>query len=86
MSSRVEAERIREKRLLSLIQPPLPPPVVLSVLELEASVAQLQKEVEQLREQRNQQKQLADSGARQRDMYKALLTQSTGFSLPPPGT
>lgn len=42
----------------------------------------LQKEVEQLREQRNQQKQLADSSARQRDMYKALLTQSTGFSIP----
>lgn len=45
----------------------------------------LQKEVEQLVEQRNQQKQLADSSARQRDMYKALLTQSTGFSLPPQG-
>uniref|UniRef100_A0A3Q4C0N2 Uncharacterized protein n=1 Tax=Mola mola TaxID=94237 RepID=A0A3Q4C0N2_MOLML len=42
----------------------------------------LQKEVEQLREQRNQQRQLADSSARQRDMYKALLTQSTGFSIP----
>lgn len=53
-----------------------------SVSELEASVDKLQKEVEQLREQRNQQKQLADSSARQRDMYKALLTQSTGFSLP----
>lgn len=45
----------------------------------------LQKEVEQLREQRNQQKQLADSNARQRDMFKALLTQSTGFNLPPQG-
>ncbi|XP_033959662.1 LOW QUALITY PROTEIN: nucleoprotein TPR [Pseudochaenichthys georgianus] len=55
------------------------------VSELEASVDKLQKEVEQLREQRNQQKQLADSNARQRDMYKALLTQSTGFSLPPQG-
>lgn len=54
-----------------------------SVSELEASVDKLQKEVEQLREQRNQQKQLADSSARQRDMFKALLTQSTGFSLPP---
>uniref|UniRef100_A0A3Q3XHX8 Uncharacterized protein n=1 Tax=Mola mola TaxID=94237 RepID=A0A3Q3XHX8_MOLML len=50
------------------------------VSELEASVEKLQKEVEQLREQRNQQRQLADSSARQRDMYKALLTQSTGFS------
>uniref|UniRef100_A0A3B4UI63 Translocated promoter region, nuclear basket protein n=1 Tax=Seriola dumerili TaxID=41447 RepID=A0A3B4UI63_SERDU len=55
------------------------------ISELEASVDKLQKEVEQLREQRNQQKQLADSSARQRDMYKALLTHSTGFNLPPPG-
>ncbi|KAM8851015.1 nucleoprotein TPR-like [Spinachia spinachia] len=55
------------------------------VSELEAGVDKLQKEVEQLKEQRNQQKQLADSSARQRDMYKALLTQSTGFSLPPQG-
>uniref|UniRef100_A0A665W843 Translocated promoter region a, nuclear basket protein n=1 Tax=Echeneis naucrates TaxID=173247 RepID=A0A665W843_ECHNA len=52
---------------------------------LEASVDKLQKEVEQLREQRNQQKQLADSNARQRDMYKTLLTHNTGFSLPPQG-
>lgn len=59
--------------------------VPFSVSELEANVDKLQKEVEQLREQRNQQKQLADSSARQRDMYKALLTQSTGFSLPPQG-
>ncbi|XP_041848028.1 nucleoprotein TPR isoform X2 [Melanotaenia boesemani] len=55
------------------------------ITELESSVDKLQKEVEQLKEQRNQQKQLADSSARQRDMYKALLTQSTGFSLPPQG-
>lgn len=60
-------------------------PVSFSVSELEASVKKLQKEAEQLKEQRNQQKQLADSSARQRDMYKALLTQSTGFSLPPQG-
>ncbi|XP_007565176.1 nucleoprotein TPR isoform X1 [Poecilia formosa] len=53
--------------------------------ELESVVDKLQKEVEQLREQRNQQKQLADSNARQRDMFKALLSQSTGFSLPPQG-
>lgn len=45
----------------------------------------LQKEMEQLKEQRNQHKQLADSNARQRDMYKALLTQSTGYTLPPQG-
>ncbi|KAM6989175.1 nucleoprotein TPR-like [Tautogolabrus adspersus] len=55
------------------------------VSDLEGNVSKLQKEVEQLREQRNQQKQLADSNSRQRDMYKALLTQSTGFSLPPQG-
>lgn len=59
--------------------------VPFSVSELEVSVDKLQKEAEQLREQRNQQKQLADSSARQRDMYKALLTQSTGYSLPAPG-
>ncbi|CAL8368991.1 unnamed protein product [Boreogadus saida] len=53
------------------------------VSELEVRVEQLQKEVEQLREQRNQQKQLADSGCRQRDMYRILLTQNTGYSLPP---
>uniref|UniRef100_A0A3P8STC1 Nucleoprotein TPR n=1 Tax=Amphiprion percula TaxID=161767 RepID=A0A3P8STC1_AMPPE len=55
------------------------------ITELESSVGKLQNELEQLKEQRNQQKQLADSNARQRDMYKALLTQSTGFSLPPQG-
>lgn len=61
------------------------PLVSCRISELESSVDRLHKEVEQLREQRNQQKQLADSNARQRDMYKALLTQSTGFSLPPQG-
>ncbi|KAM6919272.1 LOW QUALITY PROTEIN: nucleoprotein TPR-like [Xenentodon cancila] len=55
------------------------------ITELESLVDKLKKEVEQLTEQRNQQKQLADSSARQRDMYKALLTQTTGFSLPPQG-
>uniref|UniRef100_A0A672I314 Translocated promoter region a, nuclear basket protein n=1 Tax=Salarias fasciatus TaxID=181472 RepID=A0A672I314_SALFA len=51
------------------------------ISELESSMAKLKTEMELLREQRNQQKQLSDSNARQRDMYKALLTQSTGFSL-----
>uniref|UniRef100_A0A672I272 Translocated promoter region a, nuclear basket protein n=1 Tax=Salarias fasciatus TaxID=181472 RepID=A0A672I272_SALFA len=55
------------------------------ISELESSMAKLKTEMELLREQRNQQKQLSDSNARQRDMYKALLTQSTGFSLPPQG-
>ncbi|XP_056148478.1 nucleoprotein TPR-like [Lampris incognitus] len=53
------------------------------VSELESTVEQLQKEMEQLKEQRNQQKQLADSNARQRDMYRILLSQSTGLILPP---
>ncbi|XP_077579861.1 nucleoprotein TPR-like [Stigmatopora nigra] len=52
------------------------------VLELETSVDKLQKELEQLRELSNQQKQLADSNARQRDMFKALLSHSTGFNIP----
>ncbi|CAL8276864.1 unnamed protein product [Lota lota] len=56
------------------------------VCDLEVRVEQLQKEVELLREQRNQQKQLADSSSRQRDMYRILLTQNTGYSLPPHGT
>ncbi|XP_061747344.1 nucleoprotein TPR-like isoform X1 [Nerophis ophidion] len=56
------------------------------ISELESSVTKVEKELEQLREQKNQQKQLADSSARQRDMYKALLTQSTGFNLPPQGS
>lgn len=67
---------------LKIISIPLVPS---SITELESLVDKLKKEVEQLREQKNQQKQLADSNARQRDMYKALLTQSTGFSLPPQG-
>uniref|UniRef100_A0A665W939 Translocated promoter region a, nuclear basket protein n=1 Tax=Echeneis naucrates TaxID=173247 RepID=A0A665W939_ECHNA len=57
----------------------------LRMLEQEKAREQSHKEVEQLREQRNQQKQLADSNARQRDMYKTLLTHNTGFSLPPQG-
>ncbi|KAM9322514.1 nucleoprotein TPR-like [Pholidichthys leucotaenia] len=55
------------------------------ISELESSVDKLQQEVEQLKEQRSQQKQLADSNARQRDMFKTLLTQSTGFTLPTQG-
>ncbi|XP_072297010.1 nucleoprotein TPR isoform X2 [Eucyclogobius newberryi] len=55
------------------------------ISSLESSVNKLEKEIEQLKEQRNQQKQLADSNARQRDMFKALLTQSTGYTLPPQG-
>ncbi|CAF91296.1 unnamed protein product, partial [Tetraodon nigroviridis] len=55
------------------------------VSELEVDVDKLQKETEYLRTQMTHQKRLADSSARQRDMYKALLSQGTGFSLPPQG-
>ncbi|XP_068605407.1 nucleoprotein TPR-like [Brachionichthys hirsutus] len=71
----LEEEKDREQRRVTSAR----------VSELEAVVDELQKELEQLREQRKQLKQLSDSSARQRDMYKALLAQSTGFSLPPPG-
>lgn len=37
-----------------------------------------------MKEQRNQQKQVADSSMRQRDMYRILL-QMAGVDLPPQG-
>ncbi|XP_072547531.1 nucleoprotein TPR [Salminus brasiliensis] len=52
--------------------------------ELEESLDKAQKELELLKEQRNQQKQLADSTMRQRDMYRILL-QTAGLNLPPQG-
>uniref|UniRef100_A0A674DAK5 Nucleoprotein TPR n=1 Tax=Salmo trutta TaxID=8032 RepID=A0A674DAK5_SALTR len=52
---------------------------------LEQQLEKVQKEQEIIKEQRNQQKQLADSNGRQRDMYRILLSQSTGFNLPPQG-
>uniref|UniRef100_A0A8C7LER7 Nucleoprotein TPR n=2 Tax=Oncorhynchus kisutch TaxID=8019 RepID=A0A8C7LER7_ONCKI len=52
---------------------------------LEQQLEKVQKELEIIKEQRNQQKQLADSNGRQRDMYRILLSQSTGFNLPPQG-
>uniref|UniRef100_A0A674DEH9 Nucleoprotein TPR n=1 Tax=Salmo trutta TaxID=8032 RepID=A0A674DEH9_SALTR len=53
------------------------------VTQLEQQLEKVQKEQEIIKEQRNQQKQLADSNGRQRDMYRILLSQSTGFNLPP---
>uniref|UniRef100_A0AAR2KT90 Nucleoprotein TPR n=1 Tax=Pygocentrus nattereri TaxID=42514 RepID=A0AAR2KT90_PYGNA len=50
--------------------------------ELEQNLDKVQKELELLKEQRNQQKQLADSALRQRDMYRILL-QTAGVTLPP---
>ncbi|XP_062873069.1 nucleoprotein TPR isoform X2 [Trichomycterus rosablanca] len=48
----------------------------------QVELEKVQKELEQLKEQRNQQKQLADSATRQRDMYRILL-QTAGVNLPP---
>uniref|UniRef100_A0A672SZI6 Nucleoprotein TPR n=1 Tax=Sinocyclocheilus grahami TaxID=75366 RepID=A0A672SZI6_SINGR len=53
--------------------------------ELERSLEKVQKELEQIKEQLNHQKQLADSATRQRDMYRILL-QTAGVELPPQGS
>uniref|UniRef100_A0A9J8BJW1 Nucleoprotein TPR n=1 Tax=Cyprinus carpio carpio TaxID=630221 RepID=A0A9J8BJW1_CYPCA len=53
--------------------------------ELEQSLEKVQKELEQIKEQLNHQKQLADSATRQRDMYRILL-QTAGVELPPQDT
>lgn len=53
-------------------------------LELEQSLEKVQKELEQVKEQMNHHKQLADSAARQRDMYRILL-QTAGVELPTQG-
>ncbi|TSN03387.1 Nucleoprotein TPR [Bagarius yarrelli] len=53
--------------------------------EFEQRLEKAQKELELLKEQRNQQKQVADSAMRQRDMYRILL-QTTGVELPPQGS
>uniref|UniRef100_A0A3P9ADE3 Nucleoprotein TPR n=1 Tax=Esox lucius TaxID=8010 RepID=A0A3P9ADE3_ESOLU len=55
------------------------------VTQLEQQLDNVQQELEIIKEQRNQQKQLADSNARQRDMYRILLSQSTGLDFPPQG-
>lgn len=52
--------------------------------EFELKLEKSLKELELLKEQRNQQKQVADSAMRQRDMYRILL-QSAGVDLPPQG-
>ncbi|XP_052470885.1 nucleoprotein TPR isoform X1 [Carassius gibelio] len=52
--------------------------------ELEQNLEKFQTELEQIKEQHNHQKQLADSAARQRDMYRILL-QTAGVELPPQG-
>ncbi|XP_073732494.1 nucleoprotein TPR [Misgurnus anguillicaudatus] len=52
--------------------------------ELEQSLEKVQKDLEQVKEQMNHQKQLADSSTRQRDMYRILL-QTAGVELPTQG-
>lgn len=52
--------------------------------EFEQKLEKAQKELELLKEQRNQQKHVADSAMRQRDMYRILL-QTAGVDLPPQG-
>lgn len=52
--------------------------------ELEQNLEKVQKELEQIKEQQNHQKLLADSAIRQRDMYRILL-QTAGVELPPQG-
>lgn len=52
--------------------------------ELEQSLEKVQMELQQVKEQMNHHKQLADSAARQRDMYRILL-QTAGVELPTHG-
>ncbi|XP_063057948.1 translocated promoter region b, nuclear basket protein isoform X2 [Engraulis encrasicolus] len=52
--------------------------------ELELSLEKAQSELEQLKEQRTMQMQMAESIVRQRDMYRMLLAQATGTSAPHP--
>ncbi|MFT7809073.1 nucleoprotein TPR-like isoform X3 [Arapaima gigas] len=49
--------------------------------ELELSLDKAQRELEQLREQRNNQMQMVESIVKQRDMYRILLAQTTGVSF-----
>jgi len=51
---------------------------------MDQSLEKVQKELEQIKDQQNHQKQLADSAIRQRDMYRILL-QTAGVELPPQG-
>ncbi|KAA0719100.1 Nucleoprotein TPR NPC-associated intranuclear protein [Triplophysa tibetana] len=53
--------------------------------EFEQSLDKVQKELQQVKEQMNHHKQLADSAARQRDMYRILL-QTAGVELPTQGS
>uniref|UniRef100_A0A671P787 Nucleoprotein TPR n=1 Tax=Sinocyclocheilus anshuiensis TaxID=1608454 RepID=A0A671P787_9TELE len=50
--------------------------------EVEKYLEELQCELEQLKEKRAQDLQKVDAVARQRDMFRMLLTQATGFTFP----
>ncbi|KAM6948188.1 nucleoprotein TPR [Aplochiton taeniatus] len=55
------------------------------VSELQQSAEQTLRELAMVKKERDQQQRLADSHARQRDMYRILLSQSTDLTLPPQG-
>ncbi|XP_052442033.1 translocated promoter region b, nuclear basket protein [Carassius gibelio] len=50
--------------------------------EVEKYLEELQHELEQLKEKRSQDLQKVDAVARQRDMFRMLLTQATGVTFP----
>ncbi|XP_051511668.1 nucleoprotein TPR-like isoform X2 [Myxocyprinus asiaticus] len=50
--------------------------------EVEQYLEELQRELEQLKEKRAQDLQKVDAVARQRDMFRVLLTQTTGVAFP----
>uniref|UniRef100_A0A8C1KCI0 Nucleoprotein TPR n=1 Tax=Cyprinus carpio TaxID=7962 RepID=A0A8C1KCI0_CYPCA len=50
--------------------------------EVEKYLEELQRELEQLKEKRAQDLQKVDAVARQRDMFRMLLTQATGVTFP----
>lgn len=50
--------------------------------EVEKYLEELQRELEQLKEKRAQDLQKVDAVARQRDMFRMLLAQTTGVTFP----
>lgn len=52
------------------------------IAELQNKLENSLRELEQLRESRQHQMQLVDSIVRQRDMYRILLSQTTGMAIP----
>lgn len=53
--------------------------------EVEKYLEELQRELEQLKEKRAQDVQKVDAVARQRDMFRMLLSQATGVTFPQQG-